>query len=159
MPKRNGVEISGLEAAMKMMDGLPLQMKGQALRSVHRKAMSEFYVKPAKAIKPEYKKIWKVTNTRDDKTGVIGAPYRKDVRPDKWGIQILWEEFGTAQRKTDAGQNRGIFEQDKPFVRALYQRQYKKMIKYLNNKYGGLIIKYLKDSKGRLEKRAYALKI
>jgi hypothetical protein len=153
------IQINGLEEAMKMMDKLPLQMKGNALRSVHRKAMTEYFVKPARAEKPEFKKAWKVTNTRDDKTGVIGAPYRGTNAEGNWNSLLLWEEYGTASRQTKAGADRGIFQQKRPFVRNLVARNTKPMIRFLNSNYGDLIIKYLERQKKTLTRRAAKLGI
>ena len=153
----NRIKINGLEAVLKQMDGLPDQLKANALRSVHRKAMNEYFVKPARKVKPEFKKAWKVSNTRDDKTGVIGAPYRGVNSEGNFNSLLLWEEYGTAIRETKGGASRGKFNRKNPFIRSLADRSAKPMIRFLNKNYGNLVIDYLKRSKKTLGNRATKL--
>ena len=150
------IKINGLEEAYKMMDGLPLQMKAAALNSAHRKAMNEHIIKPARDARPDFKKAWRVSNSREDKLAVIGGA--RSGRNDNgvpFGV-LLWEEYGTTERTRKSGASTGVFPKS-PFFRSIVARGIKPMIRFLNDGYGDLIIKYLERQKKTLTRRASKL--
>ena len=146
-------DVVGLDAAYRMLDGLPLQMKANALNSAHRNVMNKYIIKPAKQYKPDYKKAWKISSSRSDKLAILGGA-RKGITDDgKFHQMLRWEEYGITERKHKDGTSTGTYAIKKPFFRSLVARSIKPMIKDLNANYGKLIGAYLKKVSERNDKK------
>ena len=151
MPNTDG--INGLENALKMMNGLNAFDQADALFSANKLVLRKHIVRPAQTERPLFKTAFGVGADKEDRLGTLaGARVGGSVKTMDIGTKkktkvtnkvLLWEEYGTSNRTTSKGANKGVFPKN-PFFRSLVAQAIRPIIKELNSDYGKLVGRYLK---------------
>ena len=157
MAKNKGVTVKmdGLKEMYKLLDGLPLKLKANALKSVHRKTANVF-IKKGMTTRHDADIAVSVSNERGDPTGVVAG-----FTTDDFWFRFL--EYGTRRRQnlgrshrgavTPRKGNRGVMPMQE-FFRPMVDRIHRPMIKYLTQNYRGLIHKFLERKIAAMKRAA-----
>ena len=138
------VKMDGLKDMYSLLGGLPLKLKANALKSVHRKTANVF-IKKGMTSKHDADIAVSVSNERGDPTGVIAG-----FTSDFFWFRFL--EYGTKRRENLGRPHRGRVKPRKgnrgimpmqDFFRPMVDRIHRPMIKYLTQNYRALIHKFL----------------
>jgi hypothetical protein len=141
---KSGIKTEGFKEAYAALDGLPLKLKANVLRSVHRKAANAV-LKPGMPDHHGVNEFIKVAAARDEPTGI-------DFGVESRAFWFRFLEYGTSTRNTKKGYDRGQMPVD-PFFAKYIDRKANAVIKYVNANYGDIIEKYFKRKFKRAMKK------
>lgn len=163
--KREPIRIEGLKDVYKALNGLPPNVKGAALRSVHRKAAA---ITQGEMVRRAPVGSSRTSNTRrEKKMGDLRDNIKiGNDRENLSGVIVgvfnaFWARFierGTKQRTTQgrgkyrAGANRGKVTA-RPFIEPAIESTYQKTAKYINKNYMQIIKSYLQRKNKRISKK------
>lgn len=135
-------KLEGANEVVRAMQELPAELQVKFLKGFIRKAGKKFIVDPLKAILPYFQDTVKVVSKSN--LAIAAGVSSK-------GYKLRWIEFGTVERKTKKGYNRGKMNaknQIKPFI----DSQVEPIVEYSSKEMGNEINKMLERKLKRIRK-------
>lgn len=135
-----GMELVNLKELDKLLSALPVDLQAKIWRSANRKA-AKIALDKMKANIPgpysdEVKNI-RIASDKYNKSGVLVG-----IHPD--GFKLRWVEYGTAQRETKGGANRGKI-QPQPFIKKSIDESESQILDFVKKEYGTIINKAIES--------------
>lgn len=134
------IKLHGVKQVNDILNGLPRQLAGQAIRSVHTTGAN---LKVKKAMPTKFKKNMRVAKKQRSKTDILVG-----LTTDGFIYRFL--EYGTGPRKKKSGAKTGILN-PRPQFEKLVVKKVGGLIKYYNKEYSELFARFIEKKSARLK--------
>lgn len=166
-----GLEVVNLKELDKLLKKLPLDMQAKIWKGTNKEVGKIMLEEFKNKVPPKFSHLTAaivIGSDKYNKSGVlVGIRAPRSAKKDKngeyadkdKGYILRWVEYGTSQRETKGGANRGVF-QPSPFMSKAVDIAEPKMLRFINEEYGEEMNKIIeRNIKSEMRKLNKALRI